>query len=131
MLDVISVTGSSTKVELTSSHQETTVRNKERLRRSASAYHIHENDAFSGRRSRSKSQGGSRIWSLRPGVEAPPLPTILSAGFLRDDIDTEFPDSEPIRGRPRSRSHDYRRCRLTKSRPQPDVPITISPFALY
>ncbi|KAJ6044635.1 uncharacterized protein N7446_002828 [Penicillium canescens] len=132
MLDVISSTGSSANVEKTLSYQKTIAGNKEQLRRSASAYHIHEkNDTFVSRRSRSRSQKGSRIWSLRPGVEAPPLPTILSPGDLQNNIDADLAASEPIRGRPRSRSNDYRPCRLTKSRPQSDVHMTTSPFALY
>ncbi|KAJ5309141.1 hypothetical protein PENANT_c014G03740 [Penicillium antarcticum] len=130
-LDVLSVTDS-TNVETALSHQKTITGNKERLRRSASAYHIsEESNTFVSRRSRSRSKGGSRIWSLKPGVEVPPLPTILSPGFLQDDNDAELTGSEPIRGRPRSRSQDYRRCQLTKSRPQPDVHMTTSPYALY
>lgn len=89
----------------------------DQLRKSASDYGIHEE--YNRRHSRSRSRMG-RVWSLKPGVEAPPLPTIMSPGYLQDDLDHELNlkviHSEPMRGRPRSRSSDYRR-RLTKPPP--------------
>ncbi|KAJ5748063.1 uncharacterized protein N7511_009759 [Penicillium nucicola] len=58
-LDVISVTGSSTTMDTSLTRQNTISGNKERLHRSASAYHINDhNNAFVSRRSRSRSQGG-------------------------------------------------------------------------
>ena len=102
--------------------QQTVTGSKDRLRRSASEYRIHEE--YDSQRSRSRSRMG-RIWSKKPGVEAPPLPTILSPGYLQDDLDHELNlvpvHTEPMRGRPRSRSYDYRRRRLTKPRPQTDL----------
>lgn len=73
-------------------------------------------------RSRSRSRPGSRVWSQKPGIEAPPLPTIMSPDHLlweEGGIDVAAP--EAIRGRPRSRSQDYRRRKLTKARPQAEI----------
>jgi hypothetical protein len=118
--DVVSSAGSSATLNSHSS-QQTMTSSKDRLRRSASEYHIHEE--YNSQRSRSRSRVG-RIWTKKPGVEAPPLPTILSPGYLQDDLDhelnLELVHSEPMRGRPRSRSHDYRR-KLTKTRPPTDL----------
>ena len=71
-------------------------------------------------RSRSRSRPGGRVWCQIPGVEVPPLPTILSpdctpGGKETDDALPSLP--EPHRGRPRSRSQDCRRRRLTKAQP--------------
>lgn len=71
-------------------------------------------------RSRSRSRPGGRVWCQTPGVEVPPLPTILSpdctpGGKETDDALSSLP--EPHRGRPRSRSQDCRRRRLTKAQP--------------
>ncbi|KAJ5911256.1 uncharacterized protein N7473_000559 [Penicillium subrubescens] len=73
-------------------------------------------------RSRSRSRPGSRVWSQKPGIEVPPLPTILSPDHLHgeeDGIGLSVP--ETLRGRPRSRSQDYRRRKLTKARPQGEI----------
>ncbi|CAG8056254.1 unnamed protein product [Penicillium olsonii] len=106
------------------SSQQTMTGSTERLRRSASEYSMH--DGLSQQHSRTKSRSG-RIWTKKPGVEAPPLPTILSPGYLRDDLDhdleLEAVNSEPMRGRPRSRSQDPRRRRLSKPRPLADTCI--------
>jgi hypothetical protein len=118
--DGVSTAGSSL-TEIHSNCQQPITETKERLRRSASEYHFYEE--YDLHRSRSRSRLGSRIWTKKPGVDAPPLPTILSPGYLQDDLDldVELGHSEPIRGRPRSRSNDYRRRRLTKSRRQSDL----------
>ncbi|CAG8421905.1 unnamed protein product [Penicillium salamii] len=106
------------------SSQQTMTGSNERLRKSASEYSMHE--GFYHHHSRTKSRSG-RVWTKKPGVEAPPLPTILSPGYLQDDLDHELNievvNSEPMRGRPRSRSQDYRRRRLSKPRPQADTCI--------
>jgi hypothetical protein len=119
--DVASSAGSSATWDSHSS-QQTMTGSKDRLRRSASEYRINED--YNTPRSRSRSRR-SRIWTKKPGVEAPPLPTILSPGYLQDDLDHELNlqliHSEPMRGRPRSRSNDYRRRKLTKPRPQADL----------
>ncbi|KAI2717470.1 hypothetical protein CBS147332_4350 [Penicillium roqueforti] len=112
--DLASSTGSTITGESPLSHQQHTTETKERLRRSASEYQI--NEEYATQLSRSNSQLGS-IWSKKSSVEAPPLPTITSPGYLQDDLDldAELSPSEPMRGRPRSRSNDYRR-RLTNAR---------------
>ncbi|CEJ54545.1 hypothetical protein PMG11_00850 [Penicillium brasilianum] len=70
-------------------------------------------------RSRSRSRPGSRVWSQKPGIEIPPLPTIMSPGhFHGDEDDLELYAPETFRGRPRSRSQDFRRRKLIKARPQ-------------
>ncbi|KAJ5385322.1 hypothetical protein N7517_003233 [Penicillium concentricum] len=121
--DLASTTGSATTGESLPSHQQPTTENKERLRRSASEYQINEEYNTQRQLSRSRSRLGSRIWSMKPGIDAPPLPTILSPGYLQDDLDLDAElSSEPMRGRSRSRSNDYRR-RLTKTRPQTDLCI--------
>ncbi|KAJ5774626.1 hypothetical protein N7457_009522 [Penicillium paradoxum] len=123
LLDIASTTGSSVTGESNLSRQQSVNETKERLRRSASDYRIHEE--YDAPVSRSRSRLGSRIWTKKPGVDAPPLPTILSPGYLQDDLDLDIGlvTSEPMRGRPRSRSNDCRRRRLTKPRPQADLCI--------
>lgn len=119
--DVASTMGSFTSGETNLTCQQSTPGAKERLRKSVSDYRIH--DEYDAQRSRSRSRLGGRIWTKKPGVDAPPLPTMQSPGYLQDDLDLdlEFVKSEPMRGRPRSRSNDYRRRRLTKPRPQADL----------
>ncbi|KAJ5468662.1 hypothetical protein N7475_006414 [Penicillium sp. IBT 31633x] len=121
--DVASTASSSIAGETSLSRQQSMTETQERLRRSASEYNIH--GEYDTRRSRSRSRRGSRIWTKKPGVDAPPLPTVLSPGYLKDDLDLdiELVDSEPVRGRSRNRSHSYTRRRLTKSRPQTEVVI--------
>lgn len=65
-------------------------------------------------RSRSRSRGGSRIWGQRPGIEVPPLPTILSPdqGHGAEAKTFEYPLAE-TRGRPRSRGQEHRRHKVT------------------
>jgi hypothetical protein len=58
------------------------------------------------------------MWCQKPGTDASPLPTILSPDHLQAEKEMEA--EEMYRGRPRSRSHDYRR-KLTKARPQPEM----------
>ncbi|KAJ5944890.1 hypothetical protein N7516_005058 [Penicillium verrucosum] len=115
--DLASTTGSPTSGE-------STAETKERLRRSVSEYQMHA-EYNNTQLSRSRSRLGSRIWSKTPGVEAPPLPTITSPGYLQDDLDlgSELASSEPMRGRSRSRTNDYHRRRLTKVRHQTDLSI--------
>ncbi|KAJ6137660.1 hypothetical protein N7471_004146 [Penicillium samsonianum] len=121
--DLASSTRSTATGESQLSHQQPSNETKERLRRSASEYQI--NEEYNTQLSRSRSRRGSRIWSKKPGVEVPPLPTITSPGYLQDDLDldAELPSSESMRGRPRSRSNDYRPRRLTKTRHQKDLCI--------
>ncbi|CAL5867721.1 uncharacterized protein PFLUO_LOCUS1940 [Penicillium psychrofluorescens] len=91
--------------------------------------HVHgETDAWVSR-SRSRS---SRTWSQKPGIDVPPLPTILSPGHLQvtEDMEMEMVVPETHRGRPRSRSHDHRRRKLIKARPS-DLNMTTSPFVLH
>ncbi|KAJ5130155.1 uncharacterized protein N7515_006194 [Penicillium bovifimosum] len=117
--DIVSTEASSlTEVHLKC--EQAVTESKERLRRSASEYGFRAECEI--HRSRSRSRLGSRIWTMKPGVDAPPLPTITSPGYLQDDLDLDVElEPEPIRGRPRSRSNDPRRRRLTKSRPQSDL----------
>lgn len=104
--------------------QQTVTSTKDRLRKSTSENHLR--DDYGNQRPRSRSRIG-RVWTMKPGVEAPPLPTILSPGYLQDDLDHELNleliHSEPVRGRPRTRSNDHRRRKLTKARPPADVYI--------
>ncbi|KAF3394356.1 hypothetical protein F1880_005392 [Penicillium rolfsii] len=73
-------------------------------------------------RSRSRSRPGSRAWSQKPGIEVPPLPTILSPDNLpEEERGIGFNVTDSIRGRPRSRSQDHRRRKLTKARPQAEI----------
>ncbi|KAJ5834292.1 hypothetical protein N7447_000318 [Penicillium robsamsonii] len=122
--DLASTPGSATTGESHLNYQQPTTETKERLRRSASEYQIHEEYNTQRQLSRSRSRRGSRIWSMKPGVNAPPLPTTTSPGYLQDDLDLDAKlcSSEPVRGRSRSRSNEYRR-RLTKIRPQVDLCI--------
>ncbi|KAJ5514858.1 hypothetical protein N7463_004410 [Penicillium fimorum] len=122
--DLASTTGSATTGESHLSHHQPTTETKERLRKSASEYQIHEEYNTQRQNSRSRSRVGSRVWSMKPGVDAPPLPTIMSPGYLQDDpdLDAELSSFEPMRGRSQNRSNDYC-CRLTKTRPQTDLCI--------
>lgn len=87
----------------------------------------HGNDNTS--RSRSRSLHGNRTWRHNSIIEIPQLPTILSPDhFEIENEEKEIPTSEP-RGRTRNRSLDFRR-KLTKSRPQNDVHVMTSPYAL-
>ncbi|KGO49422.1 hypothetical protein PEX2_051200 [Penicillium expansum] len=117
--DLASTTGSATSGESQLGHHQPTTETKERLRKSVSEYHIHEEY-----NTQQLSRSRSRIWSNKPGVEVPPLPTMTSPGYLQDglDLDAELA-SEPMRGRSRSRNDDYHRRRLTKVRHQTDVCI--------
>ncbi|KAJ5500545.1 hypothetical protein N7453_009596 [Penicillium expansum] len=102
--DLASTTGSATSGESQLGHQQPTTETKERLRKSVSEYHIHEEY-----NTQQLSRSRSRIWSNKPGVEVPPLPTMTSPGYLQDDLDldAELASSEPMRGRSRSRNDDY------------------------
>ncbi|KAJ5626004.1 hypothetical protein N7510_002313 [Penicillium lagena] len=91
--------------------------------------HVHgEIDAWNSR-SRSRS---SRRWSQKPGIDVPPLPTILSPGNLQvtEEMEMEMEVPEVYRGRPRSRSHDYRRRKLMKARSS-DLTATTSRSVLH
>ncbi|KAJ5172296.1 hypothetical protein N7492_004889 [Penicillium capsulatum] len=70
-------------------------------------------------RSRSRSRPNGRVWYQVPGIEAPPLPTILSPDHSHGETETgdAFFPPETRRGRSRSRSHDTRRRKLTKAQP--------------
>ncbi|KAF7712724.1 Uncharacterized protein PECH_006768 [Penicillium ucsense] len=68
-------------------------------------------------RARSRSGHGGRNWSQTPGIEAPPLPSTKSTDFLFEHGESagECCIDEAARGRPRSRSQDLRRRKLTKT----------------
>ncbi|OQE14995.1 hypothetical protein PENFLA_c034G02216 [Penicillium flavigenum] len=121
--DLASSTGSAATGDSQLSRQQSTTEAKERLRRSTSEYQIHEE--YNAQLSRSRSRRGSRIWSKKPGVVVPPLPTVAAPGYLQDDLDldAELTPSEPMRGRSRSRNNDRPRRRLTKVRRQTDLCI--------
>lgn len=84
--------------------------------------------ASSSSRSQSRSR---RVWSLKPGADIPPLPTILSPDHLQAEENKDLDWFESSRGRPRSRSHDRCRRKLTKPRRNADIHCTSSPFALH
>ncbi|CAG7955779.1 unnamed protein product [Penicillium nalgiovense] len=120
--DLASSTGSAATGESQLSRQQSTTETKERLHRSTSEYQIHEE--YNTQLSRSRSRRGSSIWSKKPGVDVPPLPTVAAPGYLQDDLDldAELTPSE-MRGRSRIRNNDYPRRRLTKVRRQTDLCI--------
>ncbi|KAJ5364441.1 uncharacterized protein N7496_010154 [Penicillium cataractarum] len=97
---------------------------RSQMHRSASERYVdvkgkHELPAY---RSRSRSRPGSRVWSQKPGIEIPPLPTIMSPDNLyEDEVDIDLYAPETVRGRPRSRSQDFRRRKLVKARPQAEI----------
>ncbi|KAJ5157545.1 uncharacterized protein N7482_008645 [Penicillium canariense] len=82
-------------------------------------------------RPRSQSLLGRRLWCQKPGIGIPRLPTILSPDHPHagEEQGLDFAAPEPLRGRPRSRSQDYRRRKLTKTHPQPDVHMMTSAYA--
>ncbi|KAJ5647569.1 hypothetical protein N7490_003941 [Penicillium lividum] len=118
-----------------SSQQRTSTEIVSGMYRSASEQHLNlngnGNEKYKAEASHSRSQSrrSGRVWHQRPGIDVPPLPTILSPDHIQagEENDEEFPLSEP-RGRPRNRSQGHRR--LTKTRPRPDVHMTTSPFFL-
>lgn len=123
-LDVTSPYWSSTTLEKQSSQTHLASAGAgSQLHRSASEHFARRSLKLSISQSRSRSRRGSRIWGHRPSTEVPPLPTILSPDHLnaRDEQEAEYPLSEARRGRPRSRSQDHRRRRLTKARPQSEL----------
>ncbi|KAJ5257290.1 hypothetical protein N7478_013394 [Penicillium angulare] len=126
----------STSLERATSHRKSTDKSiKPRVHRSASEHHLNrknleEAEMFQSR-SRSRASSG-RVWRQRPGIEVPPLPTILSPGHIlagEEEEDAGFHGTEH-RGRPRTRSQDYRRRKLNKLRPQPTVHMTTSTVSL-
>ena len=124
--------GSSTTLEAPRNHlQSASTYTKDRIRRSASEYDINDKEKQSSvvHLSRFRSRTGSRVWCQRPGIEVPALPTILSPDYMQagEEDDWGFPEVES-RGRPRSRSLEYRRRRLTKAQPPPNVQTTTSSF---
>lgn len=121
-VDVASSTGSSTTLVTTPSYPQipkTDMRGQ--AHRSTSGYRSYGSHEWVDH-SRSRSRHSGRFWSQKPGIDAPPLPTILSPDHLQagKEREFEFPLPETYRGRPRSRSHDYRR-KSTKERPQPEM----------
>lgn len=93
------------------------------LHRSSSEHRARRGQEISISHSWSRSRHGSRVWSHRPGIEVPPLPTIQSPDHLNvwEEKEVEYTLPEARRGRPRSRSQDHRRRRLTKARPQTEM----------
>lgn len=73
--------------------------------------------------SRSRSRYSNRVLCRQSSTDVPPLPSVVSPDHLNtwDETEAEYPLSEASRGRPRSRSQDYRRRRLTKVRPQTEL----------
>lgn len=127
--------GSSSTATLNSCQQSSTRTSSIRqMDREISAHRVHGEKEMTASRSRSRSKHGSRVWRHKSVMEIPQLPTILSPDPLHPENEItegmEIPTSEPHRGRHRSRSQDFRRRKLTKSRPQPDVHMTTSPYAL-
>ncbi|KAJ6092914.1 hypothetical protein N7486_008203 [Penicillium sp. IBT 16267x] len=132
-LDTSCRSSSSVNLETTSSSQQEVITEiQSRIYRSASWQRLSGNEKYDAAvsHSRSRSQRSGRVWCQRPGIDVPPLPTILSPGhtLVGEENDGEFPLPES-RGRPRSRSQDHRPRKLTKARPRPDVQMTTS-FAL-
>ncbi|KAJ5672404.1 hypothetical protein N7507_001531 [Penicillium longicatenatum] len=132
-LDNSCSSSSSATLETTSSSQrKVSTEIQSRIYRSASEHRLHGNEEYDtgASHSRARNQRSGRVWCQRPGIEVPPLPTILSPDHLQvgEDNDGEFPLIES-RGRPRSRSQDQRPRKLTKARPRPDVHMSTS-FAL-
>ncbi|KAJ5321087.1 hypothetical protein N7476_004089 [Penicillium atrosanguineum] len=123
-VDVASSAGSSTTLVTMPSYQQianTDMRGQ--AHRSISGHRSYgSHEWFDHSRSRSRHSG--RVWSQKPGIDAPPLPTILSPDNLQagKDRESEYPLPETYRGRPRSRSHDCHR-KSTKERPQPEMCI--------
>lgn len=133
-LDASCSSSSSVTLETrSSSQQRVSTEIQSRVYRSASEQRLRGNEKYNtgASHSRSRSQRSGRVWCQRPGIEVPPLPTILSPDHILvgEGNDSEFPLIES-RGRPRSRSQDHRPGKLTKARPRPDVHMTTSPFAL-
>ncbi|KAJ5670249.1 uncharacterized protein N7477_005612 [Penicillium maclennaniae] len=121
-LDVASSAGSSTTLVTTPSYQQlANADRRDQAHRSTSGYRSYGSHEWVGH-SRSRSRHSGRIWSQKPGIHAPPLPTILSPDHLQagKERGEEFPLPETYRGRPRSRSHDYRRKSM-KERLQPEM----------
>ncbi|KAJ5736682.1 uncharacterized protein N7483_001807 [Penicillium malachiteum] len=123
---------SSTTMERITSSSQSSSKTRSQVRRSSSEHYFNRAEKLdSAPSSRSRSRTSGRNWSQRPGIEAPPLPTILSPGHAPaafEDAEEEYPLSH-CRGRPRSRSQDYRR-KLTKTHHQPNLHMTASTFAL-
>lgn len=122
-VDASSRSSSSITLVATPSYQQIAGTNiRGRTHRSISGHRAYGNHEAWIDHSRSRSRYSSRMWCQRLGTDAPPLPTILSPDHLQAGIEkeVEFPLSETYRGRPRSRSHDYRR-KLTKARPQHEM----------
>ncbi|KAJ5992908.1 hypothetical protein N7451_008632 [Penicillium sp. IBT 35674x] len=133
-LDASCSSSSSITLATTSSAQQrVSTEIQSRIYRSASEQRLRGKERYNTgvSHSRSRSQRSGRVWCQRPGIEVPPLPTILSPDhfLVGEGNDEGFPLIES-RGRPRSRSQDHRPRKLTKARPRPDVHMTTSPFAL-
>ncbi|KAJ5084333.1 hypothetical protein NUU61_008912 [Penicillium alfredii] len=113
--------GYSPGLDMPSSYQQTSTDAQDQLRRSASEHRIHVPSDMWVSRVRSRGRSGGRVWSQKPGVDVPPLPTILSPDHPDGEEEVEGSFSEAHRGRSRSRNHNCHRRRLTKARPQTDV----------
>lgn len=124
--------GSSTTLErtrTTSCTRGANDRSESQMHRSTSELHLDQSlkRQMEVSHSRSRSRTNGRVWSQRPGVEVPPLPTILSPGLIVSGEDSKEDSFLPqVRGRPRSRSQDYRRRKLTKGQPRPPLPTAMS-----
>ncbi|KAJ5085645.1 hypothetical protein N7532_010416 [Penicillium argentinense] len=134
-LNVVHDTGSTATLEaLDPSRQVRSTRSSLEVDQAISGHRSGKHgSAASHSRSRSRSKPGHQVWRHNSVIEIPQLPTILSPGHLAHEFDKETespPTSEPHRGRPRSRSHDFRRRKLIKAHPQLDVHMTTSPYAL-
>ncbi|OQE14213.1 hypothetical protein PENSTE_c037G05917 [Penicillium steckii] len=81
-------------------------------------------------RSRSRSLHGTRTWRHNSIIEIPQLPTILSPDHFENENEEKDITTSESRGRTRNRSLDFRRRKLAKSRPQNDVHVMTSPYAL-
>lgn len=133
-LDTSCSSSSSVTLETSSSSQQSvSTEIQSRIYRSASEQRLRRNEMYNtgASHSRSRSQRSGRVWCQRPGIEVPPLPTILSPDhvLVGEGNGGEFPLIES-RGRPRSRSQGHRPRKLTKACSRPDVHMTTTPFAL-
>ncbi|EAW11136.1 uncharacterized protein ACLA_088250 [Aspergillus clavatus NRRL 1] len=103
------------------------------LLKSASETNIAQNSFNSkkGRASRPYKKTSARVWSQRPGIEAPPLPAFPIPQKFEDQesYDEKSSGMEPARGRTRNRSIEFQHRKMTKLQAQkrPDFHLANSP----
>ncbi|EAW15868.1 uncharacterized protein NFIA_052130 [Aspergillus fischeri NRRL 181] len=108
-----------------------------RLLRSASESnfaHDRGSRSASTRATGPKRKAGARIWSQRPGIEAPPLPASPISDTFKSSAyqDRSFAASEPARGPGQSRGVELQHRRLVMAKPhtqkRSDIYLATSPF---